>query len=102
MARAEPIIVTLSRDMVDLVPLFMAQRRKDLTSLAAALTAGDYEAMRRVGHGMAGAGASYGLDHFSELGEQIVAAARASDTTALERLNRELEDYMARLIVNYL
>jgi HPt (histidine-containing phosphotransfer) domain-containing protein len=101
-AAAEPIVVTLSRDMQDLVPLFMTQRKSDLATLTAALPAGNFDAIRRVGHGMAGAGASYGLDHFSDLGERIVAAARAGDTAALDRLRQAFEDYLGRLIVNYL
>jgi len=102
MAAREPIVVTLSQDMADLVPLFLAQRKSDLAKLSAAIPAGDFEAMRRVGHGMAGAGASYGLDHISVLGEQLVGAARAKDVTALDRLKQELEDYLARLTVKYM
>jgi HPt (histidine-containing phosphotransfer) domain-containing protein len=101
-ASAEPIVVTLSQDLADLLPLFMGQRKRDLATLTSALPAGDFEAIRRVGHGMAGAGASYGLDHFSDLGERIVAAARAGNAAALDRLRQEFEDYMARLVVNYL
>jgi HPt (histidine-containing phosphotransfer) domain-containing protein len=101
-ASVEPIVVTLSQDLADLVPLFLAQRKIDIATLSAALPVGDFAAIHRLGHGMAGAGASYGLNHISTLGEQLVEAARAADTGALVRLQQEFEDYMARLIVNYM
>ncbi len=102
MAAREPIVVTLSQDMADLVPLFLRQRNIDMATLRAALPAGDFEAMRRVGHGMAGAGASYGLDHVSVLGERLVVAARAKDVATLNQLTQELEDYLGRLTVKYM
>jgi HPt (histidine-containing phosphotransfer) domain-containing protein len=101
MAHADPIVVTLSRDMEDLVPLFLSQRKIDLATLAAALPASDFQAIRKVGHGMTGAGASYGFDHLSHLGEQLEQAARAADAVTVGRLKREFESYMARLSVQY-
>ncbi|HTE15081.1 MAG TPA: Hpt domain-containing protein [Burkholderiales bacterium] len=98
----EPIVITLDRDLEDLVPVFLAQRKTDLATLNAALAAGDFAAMRRAGHGMAGAGASYGFDYLSVLGERIVEAARAGNATAVEGVNREFDDYMARLVVKYM
>ncbi len=95
------IVVTLSRDLEDLVPLFLKQRNIDLAALAAALPAGDFQAIRRVGHGMAGAGASYGFDQVSHLGEQLVQAAREADAAAIGRLRSELESYLERLTVQY-
>ncbi len=102
MAAREPIVVMLSHDMADLMPLFLGQRKIDMAKLNAALPAADFEAIRRVGHGMTGAGASYGLDHISVLGERLVVAARAGDVPALHLLTQELEDYLSRLTVKYM
>jgi HPt (histidine-containing phosphotransfer) domain-containing protein len=99
---AEPILVTVDRDLEDLVPLFLEQRKADLAALAAALPAHDFEAMRRIGHGMAGAGASYGFDYLSEVGARIVTAAHASDIAGLEQARQALHDYMRRLVVKFM
>jgi len=98
---SEPIVVTLSRDIEDLVPVFLAQRKSDQTTLKDALPARDFAAIRWVGHAMAGAGASYGFDYLSIVGECLVKAARADDIATLDRLCLEFDDYMARLVVKY-
>ncbi len=98
---AEPIVVSLPRDLRDLLPVFMAQRKSDLAILATALPARDFEAIRRVGHGMTGSGASYGFDALTALGECIVVAGHAGDVAALATLTAALDDYLARLVVKY-
>lgn len=97
----ESIVVTVPRDLQDLIPLFLGQRKADLTALSVALPLRDFERVRKVAHGMAGAGASYGFERLSELGDAMVVAARAADAAALARLNREFDDFMARLVVKY-
>jgi HPt (histidine-containing phosphotransfer) domain-containing protein len=97
----EPIVIAVDRDLQDLVPLFLAQRKADQAALAAALPARDFEALRRIGHGMAGAGASYGFDYVSAVGERIVAAAHATDIAELEQTRRAFDDYMERLVVKF-
>jgi HPt (histidine-containing phosphotransfer) domain-containing protein len=98
---AEPIVVKVDRDLQDLVPLFIGQRKADQAALAVALRARDFEALRKIGHGMAGAGASYGFDCVSEVGERLVNAARAADAPAVEAACRMLDDYLRRLLVKY-
>lgn len=98
----EPIVVNVNQDMADLVPLFLSQRKADQTAMAQALPARDFERLRKIGHAMAGAGASYGFDALSALGDRVVLAARAADVTTLAQLKGELDDYMARLFVKYL
>lgn len=102
MAAPDPIVVMLDRDLQDLLPLFMARRKADLDALNVALPADDFAAVRRIAHGMTGAGASYGLDRISELGQQLVEAARAGDRGALQRLKQEFDDYMNRLVVKFM
>lgn len=99
---AEPIVVKVERGLADLIPLFLGQRKADQASLAQALPQRDFETIRRTGHGMAGAGASYGFDFLSELGHRIEVSARASDAAAIALLKLELDDYLARLVVKYL
>jgi HPt (histidine-containing phosphotransfer) domain-containing protein len=102
MAAPDPIVVVLDRDLEELLPLFMGRRKADQDALGIALAAGDFAAIRKIGHGMTGAGASYGFDHISELGQQLVDAARAGDSNALQQLKQDFDDDMARLIVKFM
>lgn len=97
----EPIEVVVDRNLQDLVPLFLAQRKADQAAMVKALAVEDFLALRKVGHGMAGSGSSYGFDALTDLGERIVVAARAVDLPALVKLKLQFDDYMARLVVKF-
>ena len=50
---------------------------------------------------MAGAGASYGFDALTDLGERLVSAARAGDVATLLAIQQAIDDYLARVVVKY-
>ncbi len=98
---SEPIIVTVAKDLEDLVPTFLKNRGKELETLRASLGAGDLEQMRQLGHRMKGVGNSYGFEKVSQLGKQIEDGAKAGDRAALEARLAEYGDYLARVQVVY-
>ncbi len=71
--------VPIDRSLAPLLPKFLARCERDLAAIRAALEARDFETVGRLGHGLAGAGGTYGLDALSELGRALERAARASD-----------------------
>ena len=97
----EAIVVSLDKDMQDLVTLFMKQRESDIASLSSALAEGNYEALRKIGHSLAGAGASYGFPRISEIGMTLEAAAKARANSDAARAVAAFNDYMRRLVVQY-
>ena len=97
----EPVIVTVAKDLEDLVPTFMKNRGKELESLKAALAAGDMEQLRQIGHRMKGVGVSYGFDLVSALGKQIEDGAKAADQAGLQARLAEYADYLARVQIRY-
>jgi len=98
---SEPIIVTVAKDLEDLVPTFMKNRGKELETLRAALAAGDFDQMRQLGHRMKGVGNSYGFEKVSLLGKQVEDGAKVSDRDALGRCLAEYADYLARVQIVY-
>ena len=98
---SEPITVVVARDLEDLVPTFMKNRRKELETLRAAAAGGDFEQLQQLGHRMKGVGNSYGFEQVSELGKQIEDGARAGDRAALDARIAEYADYLARVTIVY-
>jgi HPt (histidine-containing phosphotransfer) domain-containing protein len=69
-------IVHIDASFAPLVPKFMANRKKEVVTMQAALAAQDFETVRKVAHGMKGAGGSYGFDRVTEMAATIEQAAR--------------------------
>lgn len=93
--------VKVSKDIEDLIPVFLANRKKEVETLRAALAAGDFEQLRQVGHRMRGVGHSYGFDRVSTLGKEIEDGARNNDKAALEALIAAYGHYLSNLRVSY-
>ena len=97
----QPIPVTVAKDLEDLVPTFMKNRRKELETLRAALASGDMEQLRQLGHRMKGVGISYGFEKVSLLGKQIEDGAKTADRAGLEAIIAEYTDYLSRVTIVY-
>ena len=93
--------VTVSKDLEDLIPVFMSNRHKEVHTLGAALSAADFEQLRQLGHRMKGVGNSYGFEQISLFGKRVEEAAAARDKGAVEACIAEYRDYLAKLQVAY-
>ena len=69
----------LDADFLDLFPRYVANRRGDVETVAAALERGDFQLISRIGHNMHGSGRTFGLDELSTIGAAIERAALAAD-----------------------
>lgn len=93
--------VRISKDLEDLVPVFMKNRHKELETLKSALAAADFEQLRQLGHRMKGVGNSYGFAKVSELGKQIEDGARPGNESALHSGIADYADYLDKVKVTY-
>lgn len=80
-----------------LMARYLERRDSDIGALRDALAATAFEKIRITGHKLFGSGSAYGLDEVSRLGERIEKAAEAGDSDSLERLIRDLEQYLRAL-----
>lgn len=99
--QAEKIVVHVDPEIADLIPGFLANRREDKEKMAEALTQGDFETIRVLGHSMKGAGGSYGFDAITDIGKSLEQAAKDSDAEGIKRSLQELSAYLDRLEVVY-
>jgi HPt (histidine-containing phosphotransfer) domain-containing protein len=94
-------IVKVSKDIEDLIPVFLANRKKEVETLRAALAAADFEQLRQLGHRMRGVGNSYGFDRVSVLGKDIEEDARKGDAASLEAHIAAYGDYLSNVQISY-
>ena len=90
-------LVRVDPRFADLVPKFLQNRRQDVIAMLAALERGDLETVGSLGHGMKGAGGSYGFAAITDIGAALEQAADDADNEAARRLVRELSGYLDRL-----
>ena len=95
------ITVEISRDLEDIVPIFLGNRKKEFPTLREALTTHDFKTLQTLGHRMKGDGGGYGFDHISEIGAGLEIAAKQQDLSGIEKLLTQLEDFLRRVTVVY-
>lgn len=93
--------VIVAKDLEDLIPVFMSNRRKELDTLRVALAAADFEQLRQLGHRMKGVGNSYGFARVSDLGKHVEDGARSGDRASLEAAIASYSEYLAKVQVTY-
>jgi HPt (histidine-containing phosphotransfer) domain-containing protein len=93
--------VKVDKNLEDLIPTFMSNRKKELEALRVALAASDFEQLRLLGHRMRGVGNSYGFDDVTDIGKQIEEGARSGDKAGLEKNIAHYGDYLSRVEIAY-
>ena len=94
-------LVTVAKDLEDLIPVFMGNRKKELDSLRVALAAADFEQLRQLGHRMKGVGNSYGFAQVSDIGKDVEDGARSGDRATLESAIGRYADFLAKVQITY-
>ena len=96
-----PIRVEISRDLEDIAPIFLENKRKDLQTLHVAVGSQDFATLQTLSHRMKGDGGGYGFDAISEIGARLEGAVKRQDLPAIEHCIVELEDFLNRVTVFY-
>jgi len=91
----------VERTILDLIPSFLSNRRRELDSLRHALQTGDFELVRYLGHRMRGVGGSYGFEYVTLLGRRLEHCGRERDADLLGELVSEYADYLSSVRIEY-
>ena len=76
-------------------PGYLESRGRDVETLRTALAAGDFEAVRVMGHKMAGTGAAYGFPRITEIGGLLEMAAIEEDAAVVRTRIADLAEFLA-------
>jgi HPt (histidine-containing phosphotransfer) domain-containing protein len=96
-SRKDTILVRANPKFADLMPGFLHNRRQDVIAMLEALDRGDYETVKILGHGMKGAGGSYGFQAITDIGAALELAAERADSDASRKSVGELSNYLERV-----
>ena len=99
--RSGEITVVVDPEIKDIIPIFLDNRRGDVTTVLEALDQSDYESIRILGHSLQGAGGGYGFHAITALGESLNAAAKERNAEVIRKLVDELSSYVERVKVVY-
>lgn len=94
-------IISVDASFEPLMPKFLTNRKKEVVVMQEALTANDFDTVRKVAHGMKGAGGSYGFDRVTDMAAAIEQAARAGTASIIARELPVLSAYLDRVKVVY-
>ena len=91
------IVVRANPKFADLIPGFLLNRRQDVIAMLDALDRGDFKTVENLGHGMKGAGGSWGFQWITDIGAALELAAESADNDASRRWVGELSRYLDRV-----
>ncbi|MGB8338977.1 MAG: Hpt domain-containing protein [Burkholderiales bacterium] len=97
---ADPIIVSVTKDLEALIPRFLANRQKDIATVTAALETRDFDSIRIVGHSIKGVGSSYGFDAVTQFGIELEDAAAHRDVIKVRDTLKRYQDYLGRVKIS--
>lgn len=97
----DQLTVEISRDLEEIVPVFLRNRQKDVRILRDALTTQDFKTVQTLGHRMRGDGGGFGFNRITEIGSAIERAAKQEDRSIIEQQIIQLEDFLKRVAVVY-
>lgn len=92
--RSGNIVVHVDPDLADLIPGYLANRRKDVDAIRASLGRNDLELARVLGHGMKGSGGGYGFEAITEIGTVMEKAAKEGRDAEIRLQVDLLEEYL--------
>ncbi len=96
---SESIVVRVDEDLIELIPQYLGNRRKDIEAVSRALGDEDYESISTLGHTMKGSGGGFGFDRISDIGSGLEAAAMGHDAARVRQWLEMLQDFLNRVHV---
>ena len=91
------IIVEVDADIMELIPGFLNNRKKNLVAIEESMEAKDYEAIYQTAHKIKGSSALYGVADLSGLAKELEFAGRDKDLKKIEEYFNKMKEYLSQL-----
>jgi CheY-like chemotaxis protein/HPt (histidine-containing phosphotransfer) domain-containing protein len=92
-----PIMIETPPGLEQIVPGYLAARRKELPGLSTLLDASDFKSLAVLAHNLKGSGASYGFPDLTRMGIALEHSANQTDKLAITAQLLDLRNYLARV-----
>jgi hypothetical protein len=97
--RPGKIIAHIDPELADLIPGYLANRKRDMAALREALEKKDLETVRILGHSMKGSGGGYGFDTITDIGSMLEKAAQEGREEMIRREIERLGVYLEQVVI---
>ena len=98
-SKRDKILVQVDPELIELVPGYLENRRKDIEFFLKAIEKADFESIRAKGHDLKGSGSGYGFDTVTEIGGWIEKAAKEKNSQAIREQIKNLSSYLGKVEV---
>lgn len=96
---AQKTTVEVAQQLESIVPRFLANCNKRISSMRDALKQRDFTNVRIIGHHLKGAGGTYGFAAITGFGARIEEAAKSGDEESIALCLDEFEAYLSSIEV---
>jgi len=100
-APPEKIPIRADTRLRAVIPGYLANRRKDVSNILAALERSAYQAVRDLGHKMSGTGGGYGFPRITEIGAALERAAKEENRDVIRTQAAELARYLEQVEITF-
>ena len=91
------IIVKVDTDIMELIPGFMENRKKNIATINEAIIGNDWETVYQVAHKIKGSAGLYGLTELSSLAKELEFAGKEKNADKAIEYFKKIEEYVANL-----
>lgn len=94
-------IVNVDKDFQEIIPSYLYNLTDNIETMKSHLKKQNYDAIKKIGHGIRGTGGGYGFDAITDMGKYIEEAAKKSNVEKIEKWLQILLDYVENVNVVY-
>jgi HPt (histidine-containing phosphotransfer) domain-containing protein len=93
----DPISIAMPPELEDVVPTYLASRRKEASEMTELLAASDFKRLSVLGHNLKGTARGYGFPDLVQIGSALEHAANQMDRGTLRTRITDLGNYLQRV-----